>query len=126
MLMTDEERRQYYAWANSLPKPVPHVEAIANSIAMWNDGLLTTREFMWRVIDEYTMAYMKGHESPNYPVPTIPLTVDFISYGPEFIHIDSLEYGEDDPQLVAIYDGSSEPMPHRPEYYHWCGERGSD
>lgn len=46
---------------------------------------------------------------PNYPVPAIPLQVvwpdkmNYVGYA-DMIYIDSLQYGEDDPQMVCAWD----------------------
>lgn len=56
--------------------------------------------------------YSKGLLSPHYPVPAIPLRVQFMDpYGEysyiQMMHIDALNHGEDDPVMVCCWDFAS-------------------
>lgn len=64
---------------------------------------------------------LNANYNPRH-VPTIPMKTEFYGYL-GLIYIDSLQYGEDDPIMIAAWDGWPEPSPHNlgPHYHHVGG-----
>jgi len=59
----------------------PHVKAVNERIQQWNDGLLTMRELVYLIHDEYQRGYTQGREDAHYQVPAVIYTVQLEDAG---------------------------------------------
>lgn len=51
----------------------PYVKRVSEVINHYNDGLLTMKEMLDHIYDQYHTAYEAGSEDPHFSVPAIPL-----------------------------------------------------
>lgn len=65
----------------------------------------TSFNLMTASVDATTwrLMYHRGIREANHPVPAIPVNVVWNGY-PDVLYIDDLRYGEDDPQMVRLWD----------------------